>query len=243
VPTLIAYEHDGRSYLTVVKIGPEPEVDKPGLVKKAWIGIDTQVISSDLAEALGIPGSKGVRVTRVHPGSSAETAGLKTGDLLLKLDGTVIPTSRPEESDVFASLIRQYRIGTEADLTVRRGAEDLSLKVKLDASPEGTSELASHDSETLEFNAREIGQDDRVSEKLPDDFKGVLITAITPAGWAALGGLSSGDLLVSIDGKSTDSIETLKTILADLEKNRRSPIVFFVRRGITTRFIELEPSW
>jgi serine protease Do len=243
VPTLIAYEHDGRSYLTVVKIGPEPEVDKPGLVKKAWIGIDTQVISSDLAEALGIPGSKGVRVTRVHPGSSAETAGLKTGDLLLKLDGTVIPTSRPEESDVFASLIRQYRIGTEADLAVRRGAEDLTLKVKLDASPEGTSELADHESEALEFNARDIGQDDRVSEKLPDDFKGVLITAITPAGWAALGGLSAGDLLVSIDGKSTDSIETLKTILADLEKNRRSPIVFFVRRGITTRYIELEPSW
>ena len=243
VPTLIAYEHDGRSYLTVVKIGPEPEVDKPGLVKKAWIGIDTQVISSDLAEALGIPGSKGVRVTRVHPGSSAETAGLKTGDLLLKLDGTVIPTSRPEESDVFASLIRQYRIGTEADLAVRRGAEDLTLKVKLDASPEGTSELADHESEALEFNARDIGQDDRVSEKLPDDFKGVLITAITPAGWAALGGLSAGDLLVSIDGKSTDSIETLKTILADLEKNRRSPIVFFVRRGITTRYIELEPTW
>jgi serine protease Do len=243
VPTLIAYEHDGRSYLTVVKIGPEPEVDKPGLVKKAWIGIDTQVISSDLAEALGIPGSKGVRVTRVHPGSSAETAGLKTGDLLLKLDGTVIPTSRPEESDVFASLIRQYRIGTEADLAVRRGAEDLTLKVKLDASPEGTSELADHESEALEFNARDIGQDDRVSEKLPDDFKGVLITAITPAGWAALGGLSAGDLLVSIDGKSTDSIETLKPILADLEKNRRSPIVFFVRRGITTRYIELEPSW
>jgi serine protease Do len=243
VPTLIAYEHDGRSYLTVVKIGPEPEVDKPGLVKKAWIGIDTQVISSDLAEALGIPGSKGVRVTRVHPGSSAETAGLKTGDLLLKLDGTVIPTSRPEESDVFASLIRQYRIGTEADLAVRRGAEDLTLKVKLDASPEGTSELADHESEALEFNARDIGQDDRVSEKLPDDFKGVLITAITPAGWAALGGLSAGDLLVSIDGKSTDSIETLKTILAALEKNRRSPIVFFVRRGITTRYIELEPTW
>lgn len=243
VPTLIAYEHDGRSYLTVVKIGPEPEVDKPGLVKKAWIGIDTQVISSDLAEALGIPGSKGVRVTRVHPGSSAETAGLKTGDLLLKLDGTVIPTSRPEESDVFASLIRQYRIGTEADLAVRRGAEDLTLKVKLDASPEGTSELADHESEALEFNARDIGQDDRVSEKLPDDFKGVLITAITPAGWAALGGLSAGDLLVSIDGKSTDSIETLKPILAALEKNRRSPIVFFVRRGITTRYIELEPTW
>ncbi len=243
VPSLISYEHNGRNYLTVVKIGPEPDVDKPGLAKKAWIGIDTQVISSDLAEALGIPGSKGVRVTQVHPASSAEKAGLKTGDLLLKLDGTVIPTSRPEESDVFSSLIRQYKIGTEASLTVRRGKEDLIIKLPLDASPEGTSELASYDSETLEFNSRDIGQADRVSDKLPEDFKGVLITAVTPAGWAALGGLMAGDLLVSIDGKPTDSIESLKPILADLEKNRRSPLVMFVRRGITTRYIELEPTW
>lgn len=243
VPVLVSYEHDGRSYLTVVKIGPEPDPDKPGLVKKAWIGIDTQVISADLAEALGVTGSKGVRVTQVHPGSSAEKAGLKTGDLLLKLDGTVIPTSRPEESDVFASLIRQYKIGKDATLSIRRGTENLDLKVTLDASPEGTSELDSFDCETLEFNSRDIGQADRVSDKLPDDFKGILVTAVTPAGWAALGGLSAGDMVISIDGKPVESIEALKPILVDLEKNLRSPIVLFVRRGITTRYIELEPSW
>jgi serine protease Do len=243
VPVLVSYEHDGRSYLNVVKIGPEPDVDKPGLVKKAWIGIDTQVISTDLATALGIPGSKGVRVTKVHPDSRAEKAGLKKGDLLLKLDGTVIPTSRPEESDVFPSLIRQYRIGTEAALSIRRGNEDLIIKVPLDASPEGTSELASYECETLEFNCRDLGQADRVSEKLPPDFKGVLITAVIPAGWAVLGGLSAGDILISIDNKPTDSIEMLKPILGDLEKNKRSLITMFIRRGITTRYIELEPSW
>ncbi|GAA5119913.1 PDZ domain-containing protein [Luteolibacter yonseiensis] len=243
VPVLVSYERDGRSYLTVVKIGPEPDADKPGLVKKAWIGIDTQVISSDLAGALGIPGAKGVRVTQVHPGTSAEKAGLKTGDLLLKLDGQVIPTSRPEESDVFPALIRQYKIGTEAALNIRRGAEDLVIKVPLDASPEGTSELDSHECETLEFTSRDLGQADRVSEKLPEDFKGVLITNVAPAGWAALGGLAPGDILISADGKPVDSIETLKPILADLEKNSRSPIVLFVRRGITTRYIELEPGW
>ena len=243
VPVLVSYEHDGRSYLTVVKIGPEREVDKPGLAKKAWIGIDTQVISTDLATALGIAGSKGVRVTQVHQGANAEKAGLKIGDLLLKLDGTVIPTSRPEESDVFPSLIRQYKIGSEAILSVRRGAEDLEIKVLLDASPEGTSELDSFDCKTLEFNSRDLGQVDRVSEKLPVDFKGVLITAVTPAGWAALGGLSAGDILISLDGKPVDSIATVKPILAELEKNQRGSIVLFIRRGITTRYIELEPSW
>ncbi len=242
-PTLVSYERNGQSLLTVVKIGPEPDPDRPGLVKKAWIAIDTQVISSDLAEALGIPGAKGVRITQVNPATSAEKAGLKTGDLLLKLDGNVIPTSRPEESDVFAALIRQYRIGSEVSLSVRRGSEDLVIKVALDARPEGTSELASVDCETLEFNSRDLGQSDRVSEKLPDDFKGVLITAVTPAGWAALGGLAAGDILISLDGKTVDSMDALKPILADLEKNLRSPIVLFVRRGITTRYIELEPTW
>ena len=212
-------------------------------MKKAWIGIDTQVISADLADALGIPGSKGVRITQVQPATSAEKAGLKVGDLLLKLDGASIPTSRPEESDVFATMIRQYRIGTEVNISVRRGAEDLIVKVPLDVRPEGASELESHDCETLEFNSRDLGKADRVSEKLPDDFKGVLITAVAPAGWAALGGLAAGDILMSIDGKSVDSIESLKPILTDLEKNARSSIVLFVRRGITSRYIELEPTW
>lgn len=243
IPTLVAYEHDSRSYLTVVKIGPEPDPDKPGLARKAWIGVDTQVISADLAEALGIPGTKGVRITQVHPGSNAEKAGLKIGDLILKLDGTVIAASRPEDSDVFSSAIRQYKIGTEADLIVRRGKEDLPIKVKLDASPEASNELDTHDCEPLEFKARDIAQTDRISENLPDDFKGVIISEVKSSGWASLGGLGNGDILISIDGAPTDCIKTLKTQLEKLEKDKRSPFVLFVKRGLVTRYIELEPSW
>jgi len=243
VAVLVSYEHDGRSYLTVVKIGPEPDVDKPGIAKKAWLGIDTQVISSELALALDIPGLKGVRITRVHPGTQAEQSGLQIGDLILKLDGTVIPASRPEDADVFATLVRQYRIGTEVTLALRRGNEDLQVKVPLEAGHEGTADLASHECKTLEFTSRDLGQEDRVARKLPADFKGVLVTAITPAGWAALGGLATGDILLSIDGKAVDSVEILKSVLAELEKNTRSPVVMFVRRGITSRYIELEPTW
>ena len=243
VPTLVAYEHTGRSYLTVVKIGPEPDSDKPGLARKAWIGVDTQVISADLAEALGITGTKGMRVTQVNPGSNAEKAGLKVGDLILKLDGSVISASRPEDSDVFSSAIRQYKIGTEVSLVVRRGAEELPIKVALEASPEASTELDTHECEPLEFNARDIAQTDRVADKLPADLKGVIISEVKGSGWAALGGLRTGDILLSIDGQATDCIKTLKSQLEVLEKDKRSPFVFFVKRGLTTRYVELEPSW
>lgn len=243
VPVLVAYEHDGRNYLTVVRIGPEPDVDKPGIAKKAWMGVDTQVISVELARALGFPGMRGVRITRVHQGTEAEKAGLKTGDLIFKIDGEVIAASRPEDGDVFVSLIRQYRVGTEVGLSIRRGKEELQVKVALETGHDGVIDLAAHESKTLEFNARDLGQEDRVARKLPDGFKGVLVTAVAPAGWAALGGLAAGDILQSIDGKPVNSIERLKSELAELEKNTRSPVVMFVRHGITSRYVELEPTW
>lgn len=243
VPTLVGYEHNGRSYLTVVKIGPEPDADKPGLARKAWIGIDTQVISTDLAEVLSIPGSKGVRVTQIYPGSNAEKAGLKVGDLIHKLDGSVISASRPEDSDVFTALIRQYKIGTEVALTGHRDKQDLSIKLVLEAGPEASSELDSFECKPLEFNSRDIAKSDRISEKLPDDLKGVLVTDVKSSGWAALGGLYTGDILLSIDGRATETIKTLKIQLEELEKAKRSPFVLFVKRGITTRYVELEPTW
>jgi S1-C subfamily serine protease len=119
----------------------------------------------------------------------------------------------------------------------------LQIKAPLELGHEGASELDSHEFETLEFTTRDLGQEDRVAKKLPEDFKGVLVTAVAPAGWAALGGLSVGDMLVTVDGKPVESVESLKSVLAAVEENRRSPVVLFIRRGIATRFIELEPAW
>ncbi len=243
VPTLVGYEHDGDSYLTVVKIGPEPEDDKPALARKAWLGVATQVISQDLAKALGIPGTKGVRVTRVFPGSTAEQAGLKNGDLLLKLDGQEISASRPEESEVFADTIRQRKTGSEVALDVRRGSEMLVIKATLERSPKAASELPEHETKVFEFTARELSRDDRSRKHLDEATCGVLVTSVTASGWAALGGLQADDILLQVDGEAVDSIPALKSRLAKIEKERPDQVVFFVRRGIVTRYLEVEPAW
>ena len=101
---LVTFDRDGEEILTVVKVGPEEKASKPKRSEKAWLGIDTQVLSRDLAEVLGLKGKKGVRVTRVHSGTTAESAGMKIGDVILKLDGQVINASRPEDESIFANL-------------------------------------------------------------------------------------------------------------------------------------------
>lgn len=243
VPALITYEIDGKSYLTVIKVGMEKDEEQAALARKAWLGVSTQVISSDLAEALGIPGQKGMRVTGIYPQSQAEKAGLKEGDLLLKLNGEIINASRPEDSDVLSEAIRQMSISGEITLDVKRNKESLVIKVPLERSPAATSELQEYQCETLEFSARDVGKEDRLRDKSDESEKGVLITTVTNAGWAALGGLQNRDILRAIDGKNIDSIDTLKTIVEEINRNKPTHITFFVRRGITTRMIELEPTW
>lgn len=243
VATLITYEVDGKSYLTVIKVGIEKEQEQAALARKAWLGVSTQVISSDLAEALGIPGQKGLRITGVYPQSQAEKAGLKEGDLLLKLDGEIINASRPEDADVLAEAIRQMSVSAEITLDVKRDKESLTVKVPLERAPVSTSELKEYKCETLEFTARDVGKEDRLRDKSDESEQGVLITSVTNAGWAALGGLQNRDILRSINGKPVDSIDTLKTLIEDINKTKPTHITLFVRRGITTRLIELEPTW
>lgn len=243
VPTLVTYEIDGKTYLTVIKIGVEEENEAPALARKAWLGVSTQVISTDLAEALGIPGQKGMRVTGLYPDSQAEKAGLKEGDLLLKLDGEIINASRPEDADVLAEAIRQHSISDEITLAIQRNKEPLAIKVPLERSPASNAELKEYKCETLEFTAREIGKEDRLRDKSDGSEKGLLITSVTNAGWAALGGLQNRDVLRSIDGKTVDSIDTLKSLIEEINKAKPTHMTLFVRRGIITRLIELEPTW
>ncbi|MDA9120316.1 PDZ domain-containing protein, partial [Opitutales bacterium] len=54
VPVLVRFERNLASYLTVIKIGPEAEEKRPLEAWKPWLGVSTQVLTHELAEALGL---------------------------------------------------------------------------------------------------------------------------------------------------------------------------------------------
>ncbi|MBI5384497.1 MAG: PDZ domain-containing protein [Verrucomicrobia bacterium] len=242
-PVLVTFERDTQELVTVAKVGPEIQDDKPSRPAKAWLGVQTQVLTSDLAEALGLEGKKGVRVTQVVPGSPADVAGVKVGDLLLKLDGQVIAARTQSDQELFENLVRQYKVGTEAELEGVRSGQALKLTAKLGRQPKPNSELDEYKDDQFEFKARDLSLTDRIDERLKDDEKGVRVSSIQNAGWAALGGLGSGDILVSIDGQPTESIAALKKIMAKLRDTKPRRVSFFIKRGIRTQYLEMEPKW
>jgi serine protease Do len=242
-PVLVTFERNDSQWITVARIGPELEDDKPARPAKAWLGANTQVLTSQIAEALNLAGKKGVRVTRILPNSPAEKSGLKVGDILLKLDDEIIPASTPSEDELFDNLIRAYRVGATVELAGLRGKEPLKLSAALAQQPKPSSELPEYKDDRFEFTARELSLNDRVDDKLEADVPGLKVNAVQNAGWTALAGLSSGDVLLKVDGKPMDSIATLKALLQGYRDSKPRRVVFFVRRGVYTFFLEIEPKW
>ena len=240
---LVAFQRGSQSMLTVVKIGPDEDDQNPALAAKAWLGSQAQVLTAELAEALGLEGKKGVRITAIIPGGAAEAAGLKEGDVLLKLDGQVIPAQASGDEEVFANLIRQYKPGASVEFDVVRDGQPQKITAKLLKQPKQGPELQEIKDLEFEFTARELSVSDRVDSNLKPDTQGVRITTVDNAGWAALGGLRERDVLLSINNKAVTSIAGLKDMLAEFKKTRPRRVVFFVRRSIRTQYIELEPKW
>ncbi len=243
VPTLVAFERGTRQLATVVSIGPERTDAPPLQAKKAWLPAEVQPVTKELAEALGIPGQTGVRITQLYPGHAAESAGLKVGDVITSVDGRKLEIARAEDLEVFNNLIRRYRVGSTVKFEVRRGAETLTIDCPLEVTPPTASELANHKDTDFEFSARELSFQDRVLRRLDPELQGLLIERVDPAGWADLARLSSGDILLSIDGHPTPDIAALKKQLAAAKEAHAKRLVLFVKRGVQTVYLELEPNW
>ena len=84
---------------------------------------------------------------------------------------------------------------------------------------------------------------DRAKEQWGEEKRGVLIEEVAEGGLAALAHLSVVDLLLAVDGQATPNLEALKSILADIKKEKPEYVRMKVVRGIHTRFIEIEPDW
>ena len=243
VPVLVSFDQEKKRFVTVVKIG-KSDVTNPGAeISKAWLPVDTQVLTRDLAEALGVTGKTGVRITRVYPNSSAAKAGLKMGDLILKLDGEDIPAEQVEDEEVLPSMIRQYDVGATAKLKIVRDGKPMDVSVKLETSPKLSRDYPRYDDENFEFTARDIAFADKANGAVSDKQAGAFVESVSEGSWAALADLAGGDVIAAVDSKPISGLADLKAAMAAIAKNKPKTVVFKVQSGVHTRFLEIQPSW
>lgn len=243
VPVLVTFERNNERYLTVVKLGTR-DIEDPGLeVRKAWLPVAAQVLTADIAEGLGIAGRKGMRITQVYAGSSAEKGGLKAGDIITAIDGEPIAASRPEDYEILPSLIRKYRTGSVVELDILRDKGEHKIKVKLEQSPRSYREMKKYHDDNFEFTVRDIAFLDRAREGWHEGQGGVMVEAVGEGGWAALAHLAVGDLIIAVDRVAVADVAAVEKMMKNAVRERPASITLQVLRGIHNMYIELEPGW
>lgn len=238
-PVLASVRRDGAVISSVVELRTSNVRNPPTQALKAWLGVSSQPLTPKLATRLGIKSDGGARVTRIYRGTKAEVAGLKVGDVILAIDGTPVPARRPEDTDVLARQIRQYKADTEAVFALWRDGQKLDLKVPLELQPKPTAEMAWWEDQDLEFSARDLAFDDRVRLQLEPDAKGALIESAVPAGWASLAGLRSDDLVLKAGAMAVTNLAELKSARQQAIAEGRAWWVLLVERQGQTLFVEI----
>jgi S1-C subfamily serine protease len=95
----------------------------------------------------------------------------------------------------------------------------------------------------FEFRVRDMAAADRVEAGLPDGQPAVLVEAVREGGWAALGHLADGDVILSMDAEPTPDVATVQKKLEAVASTKPRSVVLKVKRGIRTFFVELQTGW
>jgi serine protease Do len=180
-----------------------------GQVHSAWIGAVTATITPEEARRTGLRASRGALVARVIPGSPAQTAGLRTGDIITAVAG------RPVDSrEAFSTLTATVAAGQPLPLTIARDGNTQSISVRPSEAPNDLG---------LRI-LREIA-----GLRVIDQNRTVVIDEIASGSRSENIGLSRGDVIVGVNGVEVSSVKDLNQALT--QSAERSSIVLQVARG------------
>lgn len=193
-----------------------------GEVKRGQLGVIIQDLTPALAEAFGIEnGQRGALIAEVQPGSAAEKAGLKAGDVVVAVDGKDVLSSAQLRNAVG---VRQ--IGETLKLTIVRDGKTRVIKSKIG---EPSKLVAGKDEAVHKFL-------EGASLTEADDNDGVLVSEVSPGSAAARAGLRQGDVIMSANKQRVKSIAELRKAAAASEDR----LLLQVRRGRAALYIVLQ---
>ena len=125
-----------------VEIPNIPEMDWGGMLfpgMRPRLGIDAEDLNGQLGTFFGAPDGEGVLVREVNPGSPAEKAGVKAGDVIIKINDERIRSIGDLHSKLAAK-----RDDKSLKLSVLRNRSEINLTVELPAPAPKTNRLVSH---------------------------------------------------------------------------------------------------
>lgn len=197
-----------------------------GEVTRGWLGVAIQDITPELAEYYGIKDREGALVGTVYKDHPADKAGIRAGDIIIKVNDVPVKSSRE-----LSTSIAGHAVGGKVDITFIRDGQAKTAKVELTRRNEselggqsvgdsqtGFDEFGMNLSVMNEESASKSGYDPRI--------RGLVVTDLQPDSKAASSGIRVGDVLTGINHRQVENLNQYDSILKQIQKGASVQLLF-----------------
>jgi len=200
---------------------------KYGKVQRGYLGVSAQDLTEDLSKAFGIKSNNGAIITNVQKDSPADNAGIKVGDVVIKINSKLI-----KNAFAMRNAIGLLKLGSVISMEINRKGKVFSTNVKIIAPK------VAQRSE-IKINPRLEGiVFGEITNKMPEYGKvnGLKIIKINKNSLAFSVGIRINDIILSVNNIPVQKITDLEIVAG----RNDSEIVVHVQRGNRTAFILLK---
>jgi len=209
-----------------------PQLLATGRVTRGWLGVRIQPLTEDLARSFGTKEGDGVLVADVMPGSPAEAAGFKPGDVVLEFEGQ----KTPEVPDLQRA-VADTPPGKTARVSVLREGRSETLWVKIGEMPSDEPVLASRGVERWGLTVQPITPDLARQLNLTAD-EGVLVSEVEENSPAARAGIRQGDAILEVNRRRVKDLRSFEEALGRTDQDA----LLFVRREGRSMYLVMKPE-
>lgn len=201
------------------------QLKEHGKVTRGWMGVAIQDITPALADYYGLKQNEGVLVAKVYKNNPAYKAGIRTGDVIVKINGEKVTSSRELSANIAG-----HGVGERVLVTLMRKGHEKTLYVKLAERGAHTAESLADNSNTGfdEFGLGFEAINPSIAKALgyPLTTKGLVIAEIKPGSTAAETGLAKGDLLREVNRIPVKTMKEYKKVLRNIKKGGLVQLLF-----------------
>ncbi len=201
------------------------QIIKNGEVERSWIGIDWQEIR-EYRKYKKQPDLEGVLIANVEINSPADSAGLRPGHVVTRINGQQVSAVYQEELPKIRLLISNLPI--ESDIILDVVTSSGKKQVKLETAKQGKFSGTEYECDAWGFSVKEITPRIRKNFQL-DNNEGVLISGVRPGSKADEADIRRGYILTKIDDTPVKSLEDFKAKYENYLKEPEKPHLLFLK--------------